>query len=121
MKSLCLDPCKKFKEYNNQDLINACGFLYGWAFEALANDGKLLDYLGKCYIYPISGIGRYPEHTDKSLGIVREDGSMFYEGDPVFYPLFKAESEHDIFYVYEHAMVAFVDKQTKNYFVSRMD
>ena len=54
-------------------------------------------------------------------GHVTSEGKYVFRGDPDLYPLAKYETEKEVCYQYDYAIIAIVSKATGNLFVTRMD
>ena len=94
-------------------IIEACGIVPPWIIDSPDAVEPLKQVLEVSY-----GFGP----LWKSEGAtVNAEGVMQYPGDPDMYPLIRMERESEVFYMYESAMVAIVQKDTGESFVSRMD
>ena len=54
-------------------------------------------------------------------GHVTSEGKYVFRGDPDLYPLAKYETETQVCYQYDYAIIAIVSKATGSLFVTRMD
>ena len=94
-------------------MIEACGLVPPWIIESPDYVEPLKPLLEEAY-----GFGPLYESEEST---VNAKGVMSYPGDPDMYPLIRMERQDEVFYMYEYAMVAIVNKTTGESFVSRMD
>ena len=81
------------------------------------NDGNVVEDgfktgLDKCYGMPL---------YEMTGGHVTSEGKYVSRGDPDLYPLAKYETEKEVCYQYDYAIIAIVGKVAGDLFVTRMD
>lgn len=94
-------------------MIEACGIVTTWVLDSPDLMEPLKQVLEAAY-----GFG--PLWESKKASVTGE-GVMQYPGDPDMYPLIRMERQDEVFYMYESAMIAIVNKDSGESFVSRMD
>ena len=108
------DPLGAYPSTEPSALVEATGFLAPWALEWAANPAPTEDlpsHMEACY-----GFG---ELHRLEGGTINPDGTFSYPGDPDLSPIMKLSAHGETFYVYPHAIVAFLSEYST--FVSRMD
>lgn len=113
-----VDPHSKFTKTHsmeeNRQVLQACGLIPGWILDAEANDSE--DTFQEIFAK------EYPFGSHTSVGAtVDERGCMLYPGDPDMHPLLKIQRNNETMYQYEYAMVAVVQDDTGESWVTRMD
>lgn len=107
---IILDPLNKFQDVKDQSFYNNnIGFVIDW----LQNN----DHLRAIDIFKLE----YPFGVlEMSGGVLNEDGTYKYPGDPTLYPIAKTIRNKEIIYHYQYGIVGVVmeDKRT---FMTRMD
>ena len=118
---LKVDPTGHYPDVKPTRLLGAGGFVFFWAAEAFTRPESIRETLENRY-----GFGSlFP--MDMTIS---PTGVLSYPEDPDLYPLFSitgtrpGSSTEEVFYMYEHAIVAFSSSEidSKNgFFISRMD
>jgi hypothetical protein len=104
------DPNGAYPGVAQNTLLEACGLIGHWM--SVSDDPSLVKRVEDNYqfgIYWMDG------------GTVDETGKYKYPGDPALNPIVKWETDTEIAYMYEYAMMAFVNKATKETRVTRVD
>lgn len=105
MKTFKIDPLKKYEEYSDSYIMEWCGILPHWIAEAEEEKGAMSAALDANYPF---GLPAY-----NFEGTVLENGTYQSKDDPDLFPLMRLENEAEIAFIYEYAIVAIVDKETK--------
>jgi len=95
-----VDPLKKFSHVDPEALVNELGFIPTFITEETDNvmEEALLRY----------GFGM----GEMTGGVVEEDGTYKYPGDPDLYPLTRCKANDTVIFIYSYGIIAFVDKDT---------
>ena len=97
-----------------RNILHTCGLIPGWILDADADDSE--------ETFQEIFARKYPFGTHTSTGAtVDERGCMLYPGDPDMHPLLKIQRNGETMYQYEYAMVAVVQDNTGESWVTRMD
>jgi len=109
-----LDPCGKFPRLTTDQAENAAGILPYWAGLAYEYGNSMKKALMENYAY---------YWGEMKGGEVKDDGAYHYPGDPILYPLVKFWHDDipEVMYVYQHSIVAVVNAETGERWVTRMD
>lgn len=106
-----LDPLAKFTHVDDEYIKQSLGLLPGWVVNSEFENVPLKKALNDQY-----GFGMY-ENEEASID---ENGVYKYPSDEDLYPLVKIIRGNEIFYQYEYALIAIVQKDGSSY-CSRMD
>jgi hypothetical protein len=107
-----VDPHNQYTHVPDEILGDMVGTLPSWAGNPEFMHLDLHEAMEAQY-----GFGPL-RHFDGSS--IAEDGLYSYPEDPDMHPIFELHRKDEILYIYEYAIVAFVDKNGKA-FVTRMD
>lgn len=109
--TMTIDPLQKYPQALVSDLLNLAGFLHNWITlkepEQSMKNSLMANY--PYYMGEIEG------------GKLLDDGTYTYPEDEPLYPALKYETSKEICYIYRHAIVACIDKETSNTWITRMD
>lgn len=117
MMEVCVDPNGHYKSFNvpNERLIAACGVIPEWIMEGyLLGETDMYQAIYDRYGFPM---------CDMTGGAVNnsDEGIYKYPGDPELHPIVRWESDTQVAFMYEHAIMSFVDKATQVVRVTRVD
>jgi hypothetical protein len=110
---MIIDKFKHYEGVSNERLVEACGLLSIWLYEAEIID-EVIDaeqYIRDKYMFPCNHL---PGSTIEGGGIMK------FPDDPDLYPLISGEVGDTQVHIYEYAFIAFVHKNKPD-FVTRMD
>jgi len=112
-----LDPTGAFAKATPEALLDACGYVALWMHEAQVIEDEhqpesLWDYIDECYGFPMCLM---------SGGSIDENGIYNYPGDPALPPVAKWITDNEMIYMYQYAILAFVDRKTGVARVTRVD
>lgn len=115
--TLHIDPNERFKDHiTSEKILKACGFLLPWAMNPF-----MLQHTTK---YALTE--QYGFEYQQMEGVITEDGVFQYPGNPDFHPYVKLIRDHEILYIYPHAIFAIINQgkpegHEERVFISRMD
>ena len=110
---LLIDPLNRYPVGRQLNIKNAIGILPLWAAQNSDEES-----IKECLIK------NYPYYFGTTMsGNIDNQGIYRYEGDPPLYPLASMVSYtgHEICYFYEYAIVAVVNSQSGDTWITRMD
>lgn len=113
IKSIEFDPTNAFPGVPTFRLIGLSGIILDMIMDETDDDLPLREKLHNAYTH---GGGLF----EMKGGLVEEDGTYLYPGDPPLAPAFKLIRDDETFYMYQHAIIAIV-QEDGSAFVSRMD
>lgn len=124
---LIIDPCQHYLKagVGVGKIVDATGLVFNWVVEAVSADVSLREHLKKRYAYPMFCTSLSEKETVDEFGVytykceTNEEGVV--EPDEVYYPLIQAETSKDVLFMYQHALVVFIDQETKETTVGRID
>jgi len=109
---ICIDPLQKFRNSNPQSLIMSLGVLPFWVMEGVAQGESAKDAL----------INRYQYYSGPMThGEIKPNGIYQYPGDEPLPPVGALHLENETVYFYQYAIVAVVNVETGEQWITRMD
>lgn len=114
---VCLDPNGFFKdkEVPTENLIEAAGIIPEWIFQGyLLGETDMYESINTRYGFPM---------CDMSGGTVNnsDEGIYKYPGDPELHPIVRWENDKQVVFMYQYAIMSFIDKATQEVRVTRVD
>lgn len=106
---ITLDPVDHYKDINPVRLVDLCGVLLAWGWDAVLSPDPV-EELGDFYQFPI---------TEIIGGSIKEDGCYNFPGDPTLYPVASITYGTTAMYIYQYAIVAVVVNGAS--FITRMN
>ena len=110
-----IDPLKYHtpKGACEHNIIAACGYLQSFvvSYKECQENHSLIEHVMGCYKFPVSPIEGFDEESKEILK---------YPEDEDMYPLVKIEMDNDKVFIYQHAIISFIDKDN-NRIIYRMD
>jgi hypothetical protein len=97
-RKITLDPVEYYKDANPVRLVDACGVLLAWGFEAVINADPV-EVLDNYYQFGLTSI---------TGGSITENGCYNFPGDPTLYPIASITYGTTAMYIYQYAIVAVV-------------
>lgn len=107
-----IDPTGHHKDAEPRRLLDACGFLPGWAAEL--EEGQTFEEVFKIH-YPYWAGYMSKDSTMNDAGV------HSYPEDPDLYPLVSMTSPTEELFIYQYGIVGCRNRETKEYWFSRMD
>ena len=107
------NPMNRSENPSDIQLIEICGILPFWITQETDDSLSMLDIFNKEYSFGVH------EMTGGEVNI--ETGEYTYPEDPPLYPLIKVTRGNETMYQYEYAIVAIVNNDSGETFVTRLD
>jgi hypothetical protein len=108
-RTITMDPTDKYKSIPVDRLVDACGVLIAWAWNAVVAENPRKTFTG-CYAFGC---------TEMTGGVVNVDGVYKFPHDPALHPIASISYGNATVYIYEYSIVAVVVDGVS--FVTRMD
>ena len=111
-RKMTFDPMEKFQHIPIRHLFDACGYLIPWALDENCNRMTIK----QCYEH----FYKFGMNNTPGTEVDKETGVWKYPGDPDLYPIMRMTRGDEVIYFYQHALVAWFDKDNV-LFATRMD
>jgi len=107
---IAVDPKNHWPNVSASRLLEVPGTLLPWAIETEEGE-SVRDSFERNYCCPVF----------EMQGEITDDGLFTYPGDPDLYPVVLLMTEKEDVFFYQYAIVAILNKDTGDTFITRMD